>query len=254
MSNILSLCEISDKDVCHCIDDGKTSLSYDTIYLGSEFCWDKLDVGVNWSRLIGFCHKKGCKAYFVFPILPERYVDLFRELLVKLNKCGIDGVVANDFGVLYYINQRIPSLPIVIGRLMVKFSRDYVDSHLTNSFRFPQEIIKVCYDFNCIRIDADYGLLSEEQRNDIDIKIGIHSVSYLTSSMCCDYKFDEKTKFANINTICKRNCLKEVVVVPNSPLIKLGNALLYYQSIGDGFATDTIIIDYRCNQLRTGVL
>ena len=246
---------MSGEDVYHCLDDGLTSLSFDTIYLGSEFCWDKLDAGQNWGRLIGLCKKNGCKVFFVFPILPERYVKVFRELLVLLAKAGVDGVVVNDYGTLYYIYQQMPSFPVVVGRLLIKTTRDYIQPQFgINPFRFPKEIIKISHDFNCIRLDMDYCQFSKEGRNDIDIEIGIHSISYLTSSMCCDYKFDKTNTLAKNNSICKRNCLNEAVVVPNSPLIKLGNALLYNQSIDDNFITDTIILDYKCCQFRTCVL
>lgn len=254
MNNILSLCEMTDKGVCYYLDNSITSLSYDAIYLGSEFCWEKLNPYWDWNHLISKCHKKGYKTFFVFPILPERYDQVFRILLAMLVRSGIDGVVVNDFGVLYYISQQVSSIPIVLGRLLIKSARDYIQSkQVIKTPRFPQEIIKICHLFNCIRIDTDFGLISEKDKNDLDIEIGIHRVSYITSSMCCDYKFDEKAKFASINSNCKHNCFKEMVIVPGSPLIKLGNALLYYQSIDDGIIADKIIVDIWCNQLRTSI-
>lgn len=248
MSCILSLCEMSYEDVCHCFDDGKTSLYYDSVYLGSEFCWDKLDVIQDWENIICNFHKKGYKVYFVFPILTERFVDSFKELFVLLVKGHIDGVVANDYGVLYYIFNQASYIPLVIGRLLIKSSRDYMSPKcIVKTHRLPQEIVEICHMFKCIRIDVDFGLLTKEHKNDLDIEIGIHSISYLTSSMCCDYKFNEVTKYAKIDSLCNRNCLKEVIIVPNSPLIKLGNALLFYQYMSKDFYADKIIVDYRFN-------
>ena len=254
MSNILSLCEMSNDDVNRCLNNGISPLKHDTVYLGSEFCWDKLVAGQDWRRLISVCHKNGNKVYFVFPILPERHINSFNILLTSLIKEGIDGVVVNDLGILYYIYRQVPSLPIVIGRLLIKSSRDYIHPcQGTKVFRFPQEIVKISQDFNCIRIDTDYGLFSKTDADDLDVEIGIHNVSYLTSTMCCDYKYDENVKYAKIDSVCKLNCMKEVIMIPESPLIKLGNVLLYYPSIADEFIADKIIIDYKCYQLIKSV-
>lgn len=245
---------MSDENVYHCITDGIAFSSYDCIYLGSEFCWEKIDVNLDWNSLIKLCHKEGFMVFFVFPILPERFDRTFILLFEKLIKGGIDGIVANDLGVLYYVYQQKPSLPKVLGRLLVKSSRDYIlPHHGINKLRFPLEILQICDIFNCIRIDSDFKLLSEEDKKKVNIEIGIHSVSYLTSSMCCDYKFDKDTRFSKINSNCRCECYKEALMVPGSTLIKVGNALLFFRDDDTILLDDRIIVDFKCNQIRTSV-
>ena len=127
MGNVLSLCEIMSHDIDFILKNNSHDTGYKIVYIGSEFCWDKLSIENNWDKIIQAYHNRNISVFFVLPILSERYFSAFNNLVRKLVYNSIDGFVVNDYGALLWIRQEFPNHQIVIGRLLVKNSRDYID-------------------------------------------------------------------------------------------------------------------------------
>lgn len=254
--NILSLCEMPYKAVPLFLKQEVESLYlYDTIYIGSEFCWEKLYPSGGWSQIIDLCHQMHKKVFFVLPILLERFNDFFKVIVCDLVQHGIDGFVVNDYGTLWYMVNNYSTLDIVIGRLLLKSARDYLKSNDVNiQCRFPMEIINIVHRFNCVRIDVDYNVLSYDIKETIDIEIGVHSTCYITSTTLCDYILYNQDKDGVIGSRCEYNCYKEFTFLPNSPLFKLGNALLFLQQADSIKYADKIIVDIICNKIKSDII
>ena len=239
--NILSLCEMSSEESRHILFDDAVLHMYNTIYLGSEFCWEKYN-DTDWLWHINFCKKNKISVFFVIPIIPNRYLKSFERVMAMMYEYRIDGVVVNDPGILLYIARTFPDLPIVMGRLFVKSSRDFIKYDNKIPPRFPYEVIELYSLYKCIRIDVDYNVLPCNIEKGIEI--GLHSTAYLTSTMRCDYKFSREKGYATITDKCKQECLTEIISIPETHMYKLGNSLHFLYKEPVLGCSCTVIHDY----------
>ena len=228
---------------------------YDTVYIGSEFCWEKLYHKEGWIQIINLCHQMHKKVFFVFPILLERFNDFFLLTISALVRHSIDGFVVNDYGALWCLVNNYSTLDIVIGRLLLKSSRDYLKSSDCDiQCRFPMEIINIVHRFNCVRIDVDYNVLSYNIKETVDAEIGVHSTCYITSTTHCDYKLYNQDKNGTQVGMCEYNCYEEFTFLPNTTLFKLGNALLFLQQADSIKYADKIIVDIMCKKIKSDII
>jgi hypothetical protein len=228
MSGILSLCEFSSNILVKMIADNDFINGYDDVYLGSEFCYNKLasiiedDFDFILSRLKGL----NKNAYFVFPILPEREIANFEKWIVYLSKKHINGIIVNDYGTLCNIKKHFPQVGIVLGRLLFKNTRDFL-AQPNSSSRFPSEIIEIIRQFDIERINCDTDF--DNQAGLENITLCLHSSTYLTSSMACEFKSTDEYENYTIGGKCAFECQKKFIKFSRYDAIRIGNAVLFLE-------------------------
>lgn len=231
MEDILSLCDYRPSNLLLYLQTYESLANSHTIYIGSEFCWEKICAFRNWSDIIELCHGKQCKVYFVLPILPERFIRYFEDTVRNLVQSQIDGFVVNDYGTLYWIKNNIPNQHIVVGRLLVKNARDYTQpKYFLKKIRFLEEIKFIYRMYNCLWVDIDYDYYENIHGFVSEIPFAIHSISYLTSTFRCDYKYKHNKGYSELLGECRNECFDKFIYYPNDPLRKLGNTYVYMPS------------------------
>lgn len=105
-------------DLKHYADD------FSRLYFGNEFCQRLIPSAEELEQALKFASEKSLTFTFVTPYVTDEGLGMLEPLLSKIEetKPGSE-VVFNDWGMLYLLNNRHPSLEPVMGRLLHKMKR-----------------------------------------------------------------------------------------------------------------------------------
>lgn len=222
----ISFCEISTKTIRRVINSPSDSYKYreSSILIGSDFCYRKLYSFEfkHIREIMDTVHVLGSKLYFVFPIVPEREIDHFKWFVSFLSDIGIDGIAVNDYGAMYYIHKYYSDIPLSIGRLLVKNSRDY-SSKKPEYFRLPPEVGLIALQFNIHYIHLDTDLKTTKLLNAATL---IHDYKYISSSMRCEYKKNSLFDCYTVDGKCGFECFNQHISIGNSGVFRIGNTIV----------------------------
>jgi len=224
-SKIVSLCEMPLSEVASFLSDKKSKTDHDELLIGSEFCFDKFSdsFAFELKTVLKEAKKQNKKVIFVFPILPQRHLDCFKRMVQCLADSDTDGIAVNDFGALSYIKKQLPNMPIVLGRLWFKSPRDFL-AESNNSNRFPFEVLDCLKTFDIKRIFVDTYICNPQLQG---IEVCVHSSTYLSSSMSCEYKQTKKHASHTVMGKCMQECFSQFAKLSQHKVIRLGNAVLF---------------------------
>lgn len=184
------------------INDLQSSLFYDRLYYGHEFCEYLLPSENEFKHILDFVIAKNLPFTFVTPTISndkigflEKLIDIAIEKVSLLNKFEI---VVNDFGVLSIIGQRnISNTVISAGRLMTKQKRDPRIKYLTS---LTESAKKYYMNFamdssSCLAFIRDFKIKRFELDNVLQ---GILRQSEIRSSLYMPYCYISTTKLCFI--------------------------------------------------------
>lgn len=241
----VSFCELSSKSIRTLVDSPSVSCKCKDsfVYIGSDFCYRKLhSIESGHVREIrDSVHALDGKLFFVFPIVPERELAHFHEFVSFLSEIGIDGIVANDYGAMHYIHGHYPDIPLSIGRLLVKNSRDY-SSKGNAGCRFPAEVELVAKQFDIRQIHLDSGGQTALTNQ---VATLTHEYKYISSSMRCEHKRNARFDCYTVDGKCGFDCLHQYVRIGPHGVIRIGNTILCHNDEGspsiEDLGIDTLI-------------
>ena len=228
---------------------------YSRIYLGFEFC----------ENMMSFCRidhvkqkielavKEGYKVSFVFPMMHQKRIPLFKEWirqLVQLDR--IDEWIVNDPGTFLLLDEAGVDGGFVLGRMFDKSIREARQNILDipeirdnfdvlqpeNSFHGIREILKEKYHINGAEVDTfPDGIL---KLKDDGMHYHVHYPDiYLSCSTYCEYangSHNPNERFL-LHTSCGAECRhyeQKIICKNGRVLYKTGNVMLCRQNRSPG--------------------
>lgn len=121
-------------------------VDFKRIYFGQEFCERALPKVDEVMQAVMFCNKAKKKFTLVTPYVTEYGLDAIKDILLNLEKYSANcEVVANDWGVLYLLQEKHASLVPVLGRLLNKTWRDpRMDYYIKDIPTADRRLFKTC--------------------------------------------------------------------------------------------------------------
>ncbi|UCF56808.1 MAG: hypothetical protein JSW15_12185 [Deltaproteobacteria bacterium] len=199
--------------------------SLDRIYIGDEFCFNRLPSLGELDRLYQFAEKKGLGVTFLTPPLTDEGLERSTPLLDYLKERDPrTEVVVNDWGVLSFLNERYPLFQLAIGRLLNKGFKDprLLDANeaslfseeteelLNNSTFDSVDFQEKMLELKVTRLERDllpYGEHKIESHPQLETSI-YFPFGYITTGRVCwiaSFKQSAKEKFAPLMR-CARFC------------------------------------------------
>jgi len=104
---------------------GKESRAFDRIYVGDEFCPNRLPGLSELKRFCRFATEQNLKLTLLTPVLTDKGLEKYSPIFEYLQETapGTE-VVVNDLGVLFYLKRQYPGLRVSAGRLLNKGFKD----------------------------------------------------------------------------------------------------------------------------------
>ncbi len=248
MKTALNLCDISitmfDKNnFDHMIEElHYEKKEFDEIYIGSYFC-EKYFLHITddiLKKLYSFCSQNKLEISIVVPMATEKDLCRLKERIDAFMHAfkNISAIVVNDFGMLEYISKTYIDVPLVLGRLMFKQSRDI----RYDTFRDEIPPYEVCSSF-LYDLIKDYPIkgmeLDDVRKNTIilnryNYEVYVHApMVYISTGMVCEYAsagLPDSKKFRP-NSACSHQCSSyctQYVGANEKQFYKLGRTIYYH--------------------------
>ncbi|MDR3263891.1 MAG: hypothetical protein LBT30_06245 [Clostridiales bacterium] len=215
------------------------------IYLGCATCSNMLKfININkFTESIKIIKSEGYKPVFVFPNIAERNFNLFKDTVSLLVDLQVEECVVNDYGALYFINNKHMDLKKIFGRQFFKNFRDprkdfsLIDLNLSELVSpciatLENKKLFVNMSINNIEIDWLINGIDLAFLNDFIISIYYPLCLVSCGNLCeyASYKKDKCEKFG-IN-YCNYQCSDLVGIVENpsymGEIVKISNAIYHY--------------------------
>jgi hypothetical protein len=228
--------------------------SLSRIYVGDEFCLNRLPVLSVLKDIYQFAEKKKFNVTFLTPVLTNEGIEKFIKLFDFINEVDpYSEIVINDWGVLAFLKRKYPSFQLSLGRLLNKGFKDprlpepektintsKEASQLLNESTFDLvEYQKKIAELGVIRLERDLmpyaNQLSESNcmlRTSIYFPFG-----YITTSrVCWIASFDQQAgkKFIPGGK-CVRRCNEFIFILKNKVcslnIVQNGNTIFYLYTL-----------------------
>ena len=99
--------------------------SLNRIYIGDEFCRNRLPDPGELSKICGFADRKKLSLTLLTPVLTDQGVEECKDLFDRFYHWNSSSeVVVNDLGVLFFLKKNYPGFQISMGRLFNKGFKD----------------------------------------------------------------------------------------------------------------------------------
>jgi hypothetical protein len=103
------------------------------IYMGDEFCFHRLPTMDEIKKLCWFSETHGLGVTFLTPPMTDLHINKCKSLFSHIEKAFPNSeIVANDWGVLFYLKINYPRLTVSAGRLLNKGFKDPRFHYLEN--------------------------------------------------------------------------------------------------------------------------
>lgn len=233
------------------ISDLQSSLAYDRLYYGHEFCEYLLPSENEFKHILDFVIANNLPFTFVTPTISndkisflEKLIDIAIEKVNLLNKFEI---AVNDFGVLSLIRQKsISNTVISAGRLMTKQKRDPRIKHLTS---LNESAKKYYMNFaldssNCLafirdlkikRFELDNVLQGISRQSEIVSSLYIPYCYISTTKLCFIAQADTEKRYLRKKSKCFAECFNYDVYMKNDKMKRdlylKGNTIFYRNDV-----------------------
>lgn len=208
----------------------------ETVYLGSYFCARYFEhFAVRYLKnLKTYFRKKNLEIVFVIPIFSQDLLVNAKQLILQLlEDKEIKMIVVNDLGMLSWISNF--KIPVGIGRLFTKDSRDFRYTELRNHSIKSDfinglfQILKEQYK-NIVSVEIENIYLDLNLDEDVEIVIHYPYVYQSVGHICFYANSEYKARsgfFAN--KICNNSCMSTIVYYQkdNEYIIRVGRAIFY---------------------------
>lgn len=196
--------------------------NYDYIYFGSEFCENLLDLYQS-IKVLKFLNNFDKKICFLTPIITDKTISKFKELLNKLNNLeNFYEITVNDFGTLNIVFKEFKNrFKINIGRHLSKHFFLYDKNKTSLRTTFSAEAVKFMYEkFNINRYELSYKKINYKYFDTFDYYFKKFKITFyypyflLSTTRTCmigikDIKPEEDVK----EIICNKECLYSDYIV-----------------------------------------
>lgn len=182
-----------------------TAIHYgaDAVYLGGKELSLRAKAG-NFSveemaRGVAFAHERGRKVYATVNILAHNE-DLknLQASLLELQRCGVDGVIISDPGILKIARATIPKMPLHLS------TQANVTNHAAAAFWFEQGVsrLNLARELSLEEIDA----IAQKVEGELEVFVhGSLCISYSGRCMLSNYLTDRDANRGNCSHPCRFN-------------------------------------------------
>lgn len=190
----------------------------DDIYL-DQTCYIRKNLFAELKEDAKKIHQSGKKAYYCFPaVLRKKTSDFYREYILELKGCDIDGFVVKSFDVLEFVRECAGDIPVIIDQGL---------------YTYNQRAIDVFRAFGTTRLTAPYELNRSElrKRDNTDSEIVLYGYLPLMTSAQCVHANTGKCDTTSVVTYLKdrygkifpvkNNCAECYNVIYNSTPLML---------------------------------
>lgn len=224
---------------------------YRWVYLGFEFCENmmlqcKIE---NIEKKIELVIKKGYKVAFVFPMMHQKRIPLFKEWIGRLVKQNlVSEWIVNDFGTLRLLKEAGICDGIVFGRMFEKSIRETrqnileiaeIEKHFEifqpgESFKGIWKIWRENYGIHAAEVDTFPDGIVDLTQSEIECHVHYPDI-YLSCSPYCEYAncdMEEKGRFILHQSCGAECCLYEqrITTANGRDFYKIGNVMLCRQT------------------------
>ena len=224
--------------------------SFDRVYIGDEFCINRLPSLPELEVLYQFVEKKGLGVTFLTPYLTDEGLERCSPLFDYLKKRDPRAeVVVSDWGSLFFFREKYPLFQLAVGRLLDKgfkdprlldadkaslFSRetsDLLNKGTFDAIEFQEKMLKL----GVSRVERDlfpYG--GHDSKSSSTLKTSFYfPFGYITTGRVCwlaSFRQPDNKKFAiskGCDRICNTLTLKLSTEKSSFQLIQGGNTVFY---------------------------
>lgn len=233
------------------IGDLQSSLTYDRLYYGHEFCEYLLPSENEFKQVLDFAIKNKLPFTFVTPTISndrfdflENLIDIVIEKANLLNKLEI---VVNDFGILNIIHQKkLPNIIIVAGRLMTKQKRDpriqHIDSLSESAKKYYMSFsldsansLNFIENFNIQRFELDNVSQGILRQSKIVSSLYMPYCYISTTKLCYLAQADKEERYLRKKCECLKECANYDVHMKNDKMKRdlylKGNTIFYKNNV-----------------------
>ncbi|MDD5021382.1 MAG: hypothetical protein PHR82_04480 [Endomicrobiaceae bacterium] len=233
------------------IKDLQSSLSYDRLYYGHEFCEYLLPSEDELKRVLDFVIKNNLPFTFVTPTIGNDKINLLEKLIgITIEKADLLNkfeMVVNDFGVLSLIRQKNISNPVIAaGRLMTKQKRDprikYISSLSESAKKYYMSFsldslsnLDFIRDFNIKRFELDNVLQGISRQSKITSSLYVPYCYISTTKLCYMAQTDKEERYLRKKCKCSAECINYDVYMKNDKMKRdlylKGNTIFYANDV-----------------------
>ncbi|CAA7600316.1 Hypothetical protein DEACI_0969 [Acididesulfobacillus acetoxydans] len=196
---------------------------FSRLYFGQEFCEKALPAAGELEEVLAAAHAAGLAFTLVTPYVTETALARSEELLERLVRLAPRAeVVVNDWGLLYLLSRKFPTLVPVLGRLMNKILRDprlsgyrlgkgEVSTPFQMSYLAGPAMQTLLEEFKVRRIELDYppqGL--DPHLPDWGYRSSLYvPLAVITTGRIClmnAWGMEKEEKFKTSRQACDRKC------------------------------------------------
>lgn len=235
------------------IGDLQSSLIYDRLYYGHEFCEYLLPSENEFKQVLDFAIKNKLPFTFVTSTISNDKFDFLENLIdiviEKANLLNKFEIVVNDFGVLSLIKQKnISNALIAAGRLITKQKRDprikYISSLSESAKKYYMSFaldssnnLNFIRDFNIKRFELDNVLQGISRQSKIVSSLYVPYCYISTTKLCYIAQADKEERYLRKKCECFKECTNYDVYMKNDKmkcdLYLKGNTIFYRNDILD---------------------